>query len=149
MALANRPFDSVRDLLKQAEEFDISLTGGAILHDDDVKRYTDELLSEVHRQFGTTVEIGNFEPSVNGVLFTVLPPHKNTGVFLLCKALHIVSDVQYDPQRQITAVTFNLQPPVYFCASFAWVVFLYVLAAACFLGGDAFMPATELVHAFS
>jgi len=150
MALHKRPLDSVRDLLDDAEALDINLTGGTFLRDADVALYTDALLGEIRSKFGTTVEIERFEPAVNGVLLSVLPQHRNIGVLLLCKgATHLVSNAQYDETNGVISVTFNLRPPVNFCVTLAWVVFLYALAAACFFGGDAILPAHQLVHAIT
>jgi len=150
MALHKRTLDSVRDLLDEAEEIDINLTGGTFLRDADVDLYTDALLREIRETYGTTVEIEHFEKVVNGVVLSVLPQHKTTAVYLHCKnAWRLVSDVRYDAKTGSIVVTFNLRAPVYFCSTLFSVVAWGAVSAACAWAGAAFASPWEIVEALA
>ncbi len=150
MALHKRPLDSVRDLLNDAEEIDLNLTGGAFLRDADVGLYADALLDEIRTKFGAAVEIEHFERIVNGITLSVLPQSRTTAVLLHCKgARHIVADARYDATNENIVIAFNLRAPVLFCTTLLWVVLWYAIAYGCFIGGSALVPTHALVAAYS
>jgi hypothetical protein len=149
MARPSRVLDSVRDLLDVSEAVDVALTGGAVLHDEDVGLYTDALLRELQGEFHN-IEIEHVEPTTNGVILDIRPADTRTAVLLSCKKYwHIVKTVHYDTTHGRIIVTFPILPQVRFCSSLAWIILVFAASAVCYYLGTQTLPVVELVAALS
>src|SRR5690349_7195097 len=85
MAFRSRSLDPIREILDSAERLDLTLSGGAILHDDELDLYVDTLLGYIYNKFKDAVVVGHHERTASGVVITVIPPAKTTAVYLFCK----------------------------------------------------------------
>ncbi len=149
MAFRSRSLDPIREILDSAERLDLTLSGGAILHDDELGLYVDSLLRDIKDKFKEAVVVGHHERTASGLVLTVIPPAKTTAVYLFCKRqVDLVDDVSYDIKTEKITVAFAIRPPVRFCASVAWVIFLYAVAAVCLYFASQSSTPGELWQAF-
>lgn len=149
MARPTRVLDSVRDLLTDAERIDVSLTGGAVLHDEDVSLYADALVRELRKEF-SGIEIESAEETACGVILDIRPVNTRTAALLACKQYwHLVDKVHYDTTTERIIVTFPVRPQVRFCSTLVWVTIVYAASAVCYYLANQTVPVLELVSALS
>jgi hypothetical protein len=149
MERRSRPLDSIREILDSAEELDLTLSGGAILHDEELGLYVDALLADIQAAFKGTAEVAHHERTATGVVLNIVPQSKTTAVYRFCKLqVDTVDTVDYDYRTEKIGVSFGVRPPVRFCETFVWVCVLYALAAVCVYVAQQSISASELWVAF-
>ncbi len=149
MAFRSRTLDPIREILDSAERLDLTLSGGAILHDEELDLYVESLLQEIKEGLQGRVSVVHHERTATGVILTVVPVAKTTAVFLFCKQQACLVDrVDYDYKTEKITVGFGVRPPVRFCTTVAWCIFLYAVAGLCLYYAVQSTPPGELWQAF-